>query len=152
LEDRAALARHRLPAAIKIQVGDAAEIDPAEEPFDIVYQSTVFTSILDEGFQQKLADRMWALTKPGGGVLWYDFIYNNPRNPDVRGVPLRRIRELFPHGKIHPWKITLAPPHQPPGNLPPPGALFGVQPLPLPPHPSAVLDSEAGLTPVEVEP
>ena len=99
-----------MPAAIKILVGDAAEIDLAEGPFDIVYQSTVFTSILDDGFQQKLADRMWALAKPGGGVLWYDFIYNNPRNPDVRGVPLQRIRELFPHGKIHHWKITLAPP------------------------------------------
>ena len=48
----------------------------------------VFPSILDDSFQQKLADRMWALTKPGGGILWYDFIYNNPRNPDVRGVPL----------------------------------------------------------------
>jgi len=44
-------------------VGDAAEIDLAEGSFDIVYQSTVFTSILDNGFQQKLADRMWALDK-----------------------------------------------------------------------------------------
>jgi hypothetical protein len=91
-------------------VGDAAEIDLSEKPFDIVYQSTVFTSIMNHGFQQKLADRMWALTKPGGGVLWYDFIYNNPGNPDVRGVPLRHIRELFPQGKIHCWKLTLAPP------------------------------------------
>jgi len=53
---------------------------------------------------------MWALTKPGGGVLWYDFVYNNPRNPDVRSVPLHRIRALFPVGKIYPWKLTLAPP------------------------------------------
>jgi hypothetical protein len=53
---------------------------------------------------------MWTLTKPGGGVLWYDFNYNNPQNPDVRGVPLKRIRELFPQGKIDSWRITLAPP------------------------------------------
>ena len=69
-----------------------------------------FPSKPDDGFQQKLGDRMWALTKPGGGVLWYDFIFINPRNPDVRGVPLQRIRALFPQGKIHPWKLTLAPP------------------------------------------
>jgi len=37
-------------------------------------------------------------------------IYNNPCNPDVRGVPLHRIRQLFPEGKIHHWKLTLAPP------------------------------------------
>ena len=89
LEDRAEVARRRLPEGIKILVGDAAEVNLEEGPFDIVYQSTVFTSILDDGFQQKLADRMWKLVKPGGGVLWYDFIYNNPNNPDVRGVPLK---------------------------------------------------------------
>ena len=57
-----------------------------------------------------MAYRLWLLTNRGGGILWYDFIYNNPRNPDVRGVPLRRIRALFPEGKIHHWKLTLAPP------------------------------------------
>ena len=30
---------------------------------------------------------MWAAVKPGGGVLWYDFTVDNPRNADVRGVP-----------------------------------------------------------------
>jgi len=89
LEDRAAEVRKRLPAAIKILVGDAAEIDLAEGPFDIVYQSTVFTSILDNGFQQKLANRMWALTKPDGGVLWFDFIYNNPATPTSAASPSR---------------------------------------------------------------
>jgi hypothetical protein len=72
-----------------------------------------FPSKLDDGFQQKLADLTWSLTRPGGGVLWFDFIYNNPRNPDVRGVPLHRIRQLFPEGKIHHWKLTLAPPQPP---------------------------------------
>jgi hypothetical protein len=110
LEDRAEVARRRLPGAIKILVGDAAEINLDEGPFDVVYQSTVFTSILDDGFQYKLADRMWAMVKPGGGVLWYDFIYDNPRNSDVKGVPLRRIKDLFPQGKINFWRLTLAPP------------------------------------------
>lgn len=43
-------------------------------------------------------------------MLWYDFIYNNPRNPDVRGVPLDRIRQLFPQGRLKYWRLTLAPP------------------------------------------
>lgn len=110
LEERAEVARRRLPRGIKILEEDAAEIDLAEGPFDVVYQSTVFTSILDDGFQQKLADRMWALTKSGGGILWYDFVYDNPKNPDVRGVPLRRVKELFPKAKIQHWRLTLAPP------------------------------------------
>jgi len=55
-------------------------------------------------------DKMWKWAKPEGGILWYDFIYNNPRNPDVRGVPLSKIKELFPEGKVYSKKITLAPP------------------------------------------
>jgi SAM-dependent methyltransferase len=110
LEERINLARNRLPAAIKLILGDAAEIDIGSGPFDIVFQSTVFTSLLDNEFQQKLADRMWALVKPGGAVLWYDFICNNPSNPDVRGVPLKRIRELFPKGQFTVGRVTLAPP------------------------------------------
>lgn len=110
LEDRASLALSRLPAKTEIVIGDAAELALPEETFDIVMQSTVFSSLLDVTFQQKLATRMWSWTKPGGGLLWYDFIYNNPKNPDVIGVPVKRIKSLFPLGTIKVWRLTLAPP------------------------------------------
>ncbi|MDZ7831093.1 MAG: class I SAM-dependent methyltransferase [Desulfobacterales bacterium] len=110
LEERSKKAREMMPASTRIISGDALTIDLPEQSFDIVFQSTVFTSILDSEFQSKLAGRMWDLAKPGGGVLWYDFIYNNPNNPDVRGIGIRRIRELFPNGQISKWKLTLAPP------------------------------------------
>jgi SAM-dependent methyltransferase len=110
LEERAARARRLLPAGIPILVGDAAELELPEKSFDVVFQSTVFTSILDRGFQDQLASHMWSLVKPGGGVLWYDFVFDNPRNPDVKGVSVKRIRELFPEGEIKVWKVTLAPP------------------------------------------
>lgn len=110
LEDRAVAARSFLPAATEIFVGDASELALPDNHFDIVYQSTVFTSILDDIFQVNLANKMWSLAKPGGGILWYDFIYDNPRNPDVRGVSIKRISELFPHGNIKMWRVTLAPP------------------------------------------
>ena len=110
LEERASKARLLLPAATQILVGDASTLDLEENSFDIVLQATVFTSILDASFQEKLADRMWSLVKPGGGVLWFDFVFDNPNNPDVKGVPVRRIRELFPHGEIKMRRIILAPP------------------------------------------
>lgn len=110
LEERALDARHRLPAATKIILGDATEINLGEGLFDVVFQSTVFTSILNDDFQKKLADGMWNAVAKGGGILWHDYIYNNPRNPDVRGVPISRVRELFPHGRFKTWRVTLAPP------------------------------------------
>jgi SAM-dependent methyltransferase len=110
LEHRARAARHRLPEAARVICGDATEVELPPESFDVVMQSTVFTSLLDAAFQKRLADRMWALLRPGGGVLWFDFVYDNPRNPDVRGVPLSRIRELFPQGTITTRRLALAPP------------------------------------------
>lgn len=111
LEERASAAREALSSKIEIIEGDACELEFEEESFDIVYQSTVFTSILDREFQQKLANKMWKLTKSGGGILWYDFIYDNPKNPDVKGVSVQRIKELFPDSRnMKFWKVTLAPP------------------------------------------
>ncbi len=110
LPDRLTGARARLPASVRLLAGDASQLDLPAASFDIVYQSTVFSSILDNELQASLAQRMWDLLKPGGGVLWYDFTYDNPYNPDVRGVPVRRIKELFPMAKFRVQKVTLAPP------------------------------------------
>jgi len=110
LEERYRLARHVLPAAVTMIHGDASKVPVPAESADIVLQSTVFSSLLDPVFQQQLADAMWRWVKPGGGVLWYDFTMDNPRNPDVRGVRLSEIQALFPHGLVQSRRITLAPP------------------------------------------
>lgn len=110
LENRVASARAQLPAAVTVLAGDALAINLPQSAFDIVYQSTVFSSILDDGFQQTLAAAMWRWVKPGGAVLWYDFTYNNPRNADVRGVTVSRLKALFPDAQPKIRRVTLAPP------------------------------------------
>jgi SAM-dependent methyltransferase len=110
LPQRAAKARRRLPEETKVIEGDATLLNFAAESFDVVYVSVVFSSLLDAEFQQQLANKMWSWVRPGGGVLWYDFLYDNPRNKDVKGVPMRRVRELFPSGDMVIRKVTLAPP------------------------------------------
>lgn len=110
LPERFAQARAGLPASVALFEGDATQLDLAPASFDIVFVSTVFSSLLDDAFQQRLAEAMWRWVKPGGGVLWYDFTVNNPRNADVRGVPLGRVRALFPQGRLQHERVTLAPP------------------------------------------
>lgn len=110
IPERAAEARRNLPMATTVHEGDAADLTLTPESFDIVLQSTVFTSLLDYIFQVRLAALMWRWTRPSGGVLWYDFVYNNPNNPDVVAMPLGKIRRLFPNGTIDAHRITLAPP------------------------------------------
>jgi 2-polyprenyl-3-methyl-5-hydroxy-6-metoxy-1,4-benzoquinol methylase len=95
---------------VNIIPGDALEIDGSNK-FDIIFQSTVFTSILDQDFKERLARKMMSMLNADGIILWYDFIYNNPSNSDVRGVPVKEVLELFPSAKkVEIRKVTLAPP------------------------------------------
>jgi SAM-dependent methyltransferase len=110
LPERVAASRRRLPAATRVLEGDATQLALPDGSFDIVVVSTVFSSILDDAFQQRLATAMWRWVRPGGAVLWYDFTLDNPRNTDVRAVPLRRLRALFPASRIDARRVTLAPP------------------------------------------
>ena len=110
LPERHAAAQALLPASLQLHLGDATQHPLAPQSQDLVLQSTVFSSILVEAVQQALAEAMWRWLKPGGAVLWYDFTVNNPRNPDVRGVPLKRVRALFPQGQVQAQRLTLAPP------------------------------------------
>lgn len=110
LPDRFSQAMQALPSGVTLMQGDASIAKFPDESEDIVLQATVFSSLLDAPFQWRLAQAMWRWVRPGGGVLWYDFTVNNPRNPDVRGVSVARIRELFPQGRMQVQRITLAPP------------------------------------------
>jgi SAM-dependent methyltransferase len=110
LSDRMTRARHVLPAALTLIEGDAIVAPIAPGTQQLVLQSTVFSSLLDSATRVALAAAMWRWLAPGGAVLWYDFTVNNPRNPDVRGVPLDEVRALFPLGQITARRVTLAPP------------------------------------------
>jgi ubiquinone/menaquinone biosynthesis C-methylase UbiE len=95
---------------VRLECGNAAALDFPEASFDLVLQSTVFTSILDREMRQRIAAEMLRVLKSGGFALWYDFFVDNPRNRDVRGVRRSEIRKLFPGCQIHLRRITLAPP------------------------------------------
>jgi phospholipid N-methyltransferase len=90
--------------------GNAITID-YNLKFNCIYQSTVFTSILNEEDRKHLAEKMWSILEKNGVIFWYDFIYNNPKNKQVKKVTMEEIRLLFPTAKkITFQKITLAPP------------------------------------------
>ena len=110
LEERLLAARKILPPETKLIAGDARNAPIPDGSVDFVSQSVVFSSLLSNDFQQELAEKMWRWVAPGGAVIWYDFSYDNPNNRDVRGVPLSRVRNLFPSGRIDAYRVTLAPP------------------------------------------
>jgi ubiquinone/menaquinone biosynthesis C-methylase UbiE len=106
---RAALCARRFVGA-EIRVGNAAHLPWPDQHFDMVFQSTVFTSILDPAMKQAVAGEMLRVLKRAGCILWYDFLMNNPSNPHVRGIGRRELTELFPGCNIEVQRVTLAPP------------------------------------------
>ncbi|MCB1056471.1 MAG: class I SAM-dependent methyltransferase [Acidobacteria bacterium] len=107
--ERAAVCRQKHPAAT-IEVGDAGQLPWPDASFDLVFQSTLFTSILDAGTRQRVAAEMLRVLRPGGLLVWYDFAFDNPRNPNVRGVGAGELRRLFPGCSWTLRRVTLAPP------------------------------------------
>lgn len=108
LPERCEVLKSILPAA-NVYCGDASVLPLPH--VDVIFQSTMFSSILDQDFQNTIASRLWTLLPKGGVFIWYDFTVNNPRNPDVRGVPRKRVRELFPLASQYEFHAcTLAPP------------------------------------------
>lgn len=102
-------ARQTLPN-VDLRIGSAAQLPWEQGRFDIVCQHTMFTSILDAKIKQSVAAEMTRVLSPAGIILWYDFMYDNPRNPDVKGVNKHEIHALFPDHQITLRRITLAPP------------------------------------------
>ena len=108
-ELRLAEARAAFPTA-DLRFGDATELPWANGTFPLVVASTVFTSVLDHAVRRKLAHGIVRVLAPKGALLWYDFAHDNPRNPNVRKVDRRELRDLFPGLKGEVARVTLAPP------------------------------------------
>jgi len=107
--ERAARARDLFPKA-DLRLGDAVNLPWDSGTFKLVIASTIFTSILDPRVRRLIADEIVRVMAPGGALLWYDFAYDNPRNRNVRGIPRREIRQLFPGLRGGIQRVTLAPP------------------------------------------
>ena len=109
LPERIDQAKKRLPEAV-LRVGEASALPWPDAYFDIVFQSTVFTSILDSSLREAVANEMQRVLKPDGIILWYDFRFNNPWNPNVRGIERKEIARLFPRCDLKIKRVTLLPP------------------------------------------
>lgn len=109
LEDRIERARALNPQ-MNFHCANATQIPFPEGSFDLVIQFMSFSAILDAGFRAAVAREIQRVLAPGGRFLWYDFMFNNPKNPDVRGMKRGEIKRLFPGYRMVGRRIILAPP------------------------------------------
>jgi ubiquinone/menaquinone biosynthesis C-methylase UbiE len=86
----------QLHPGVTLTSGSAEALPYEDASFDLVCQSTVFSSILDPGMRRRVAVEMRRVLRPQGLILWYDFRRNNPLNHDIRRVTRAEVRALFP--------------------------------------------------------
>jgi SAM-dependent methyltransferase len=109
LPERIESVRKQYPE-IHIECANAEQLSFSEASFDLALFFTVFSSILDESMRKGVAGEARRVLKKGGAVLWYDFRYDNPGNPNVRGMRKKDIRRLFPDFGFSFQTLTLLPP------------------------------------------
>ena len=63
LSDRVTEAKKLCPAAVQVQCGSATALAFPNATFDLVLQSTVFTSVLDSSMKQQMAAEMLRVVK-----------------------------------------------------------------------------------------
>ncbi len=88
---------------------DGQNLPYRSESFDLVFQFTAFSSVLDSNIRRNMASEMMRVLSPDGMIVWYDF-WLNPINPQTRGCRQTEIRDLFPNCQFDFRRITLAPP------------------------------------------
>ncbi len=93
MKNRISAARQLAPPCITFLVGNGETLPYPEQCFDLVIQSTVFSSILDIQLRQRVASEMMRVLRTGGHILWYD-LYRT-RNATLHKLPVSEIRELF---------------------------------------------------------
>jgi ubiquinone/menaquinone biosynthesis C-methylase UbiE len=87
----------------------AASLPFHADAFDLVFASTVFSSMLEQPVRLSAAGEAMRVLRPGGIMVVYDF-WTNPLNSAVRAIGEREMRGLFPSHVVEVERVTLAPP------------------------------------------
>jgi SAM-dependent methyltransferase len=99
----------RLYPNIRFTCGNAEQLPYPDDFFDVIIQSTMFTSILDYQMKKRIATEIFRVLKPNRILVWHDYRFNNPLNPNVKGIGKREIVNLFPGCQFEFKLINLNP-------------------------------------------
>ena len=97
-EDRIRVAREKNPSIQWMTVDGDSSLTFAPSSFDMVIQTVVFSSVLDENVRKALAREMERVLKPGGHIVWMDL--NENKSDELVGFTKSGVLEYFPSCEI----------------------------------------------------
>ena len=95
---------------VRWMVGDAARLPIVDGGVDLVFQSVMISTVLDEDLRGAIFREVARVLKPGGAFVSYDMRYPNPWNRDHRPLRAASLRRAFPGWKVQMSSVTLLPP------------------------------------------
>ncbi|MCC7366809.1 MAG: class I SAM-dependent methyltransferase [Chloroflexi bacterium] len=108
LPERVAAAQ-RVDPGIDVQQADASALPFEPAAFDLVFQHTAFSSILDDGMRRAVAREIERVLRPGGLMVSYDFRVARDRR-NTRPLRAADLAALFPGYAADVRRVTLVPP------------------------------------------
>ena len=108
LPERVAAAQRTDPS-LDVRQADASALPFEAARFDLVFQNTVFSSILDDQMRRAVASEMERVLRPGGLVVSYDFRVARDRR-NTRPLRVAELTALFPGFAADARRVTLVPP------------------------------------------
>ena len=97
-QDRIKAAISNFPS-ITFSPQDATELQYQDCEFDLVIESTMFVSLVDDNTSSKIATEMLRVLKPGGHVILLDWRYGKPWDNSYKACSRSRVSRLFTHAK-----------------------------------------------------
>ena len=110
LPNKIEIAKTLCPPHMRLDCGNATTLPHDSRSMDLVMTFAVFSCVLEVRMREAMAGEIRRVLKPGGHLLWYDLIINNPWNPHVIGISKRQLLSLFPGCSMRLKRITFAPP------------------------------------------
>jgi ubiquinone/menaquinone biosynthesis C-methylase UbiE len=108
LPERIKEAKRQYPS-VYFTCGNAESLHYPDELFDIIIQSTTFTSILDKKMKKGIASEMIRVLKSNGVIIWHDYRFSNPLNRNAKGIDKDEIMSLFPNCSFSFKSVNLNP-------------------------------------------
>lgn len=96
-DERLSIAQHVFPNS-SCELGDASNMKYKNDFFDIVFESTMFSTIADDNLCDKIASEMIRVCKQSAHIVLVDWKIPKPNNPNYNALTHKKLVEFFKVG------------------------------------------------------